>query len=481
MMSKSRIFLFAACLVAAVVAIASPSAIIWHRPISAASPYPPGCGIDMSQTGFGDGFSDTEAEPSLAVDPHNSLNLVAAWMQDLYQGYVVASSRNGGITWTTATVPGVSPCSGSEYELAADPWLSIGPDGTTYLAGISLDITDSAPRLPFRSKIQVNRSTDNGRSWSEPAVIVAGTGRLHDKPALVADPRRAGRAYIVWTEFLTPLGPPADGIYFSQTADGGETWSVPGRLDFPMPTGSTPHGALSLVPADGALLTVTTMRAPNGTTLPHRILAMRSTDGGTTWSAATLVAEFPATDGRHSTPWNDPETGEAIDAPEWAISAAAAPDGATYVTWRHATSPGAADIRLAKSTDGGAAWSFPVTVASVRTQMFLPVIAVSHNGTVGVTYYDVRRDVIGDHAYTSDIWLAHSHNGGATWRETHLGGPFDLRSAPLRKIPVRGLFVGDYHGLVALRNGFASVFAMAKPKARAGATDIFFTRVLTLL
>jgi hypothetical protein len=477
MMNKQRQFLFA---VGLAVALAVPRAAIWHRTISSASPYPQGCGIDMSQTGFGDGFNNAEAEPSLAVDPRNFLNFVAAWMQDLYQGYVVASSLNGGITWSTTTVPGVSPCSGSEYELAADPWLSIGPDGTTYLAGISLDISDSPPRLPFRSRLQVNRSTDNGRSWSEPAVIIAGTGRLHDKPSLVADPRRAGRAYVVWTEFLTPLGPPADGIYYSQTADGGATWSVPSRIDFPMPPGSTPHGALILVHPDGALLTVTTMRAPNGSSLPHQILAMRSDDGGITWSAATLVTEFPATNGRHSTPWDDPETGEAIDAPEWAISAAVASDGATYVTWRHAASPGSADIRLAKSTDRGTTWSVPVTVKSVGAQMFLPVVAVSHEGTVGVTYYDVRRDVLGDRHYTSDVWFAHSHDGGATWRETHLGGPFDLRSAPLRKIPVRGHFVGDYHGLVPLSSGFAAAFALANPKARLGATEIYFARPHTL-
>lgn len=459
-------------------AVARPAAVNGPRRISAASPYPAGCGIDMSAKGFGDDVIDAEAEPSLSVDPNDSRTLVAAWMQDLYQGYVAAWSKNGGATWTTVTVPGVSPCSGSEYELAADPWLSTGPDGTTYLAGFSLDISETAPFLPFRSKLQVNRSTDGGRSWSEPAVVVAGTGLLHDKPSLVADPHLPGRAYIVWTEFLSLLGPPADGIYFSRTSDGGETWSVPVRLDFPMPPGSTPHGALILVLPDGELLSIITMRAPNGTTAPHRVLAIRSTDRGDTWSPAITVAEFPATDRRHSTPWDDPETGEAIDAPEWAISAAAGPDGSVYVTWRHA-STGTADIRFTKSDDGGITWNAPATIASVGAQMFLPVISVSGDGTVGVTYYDVRRDVLGDAAYTTDLWFAHSHDRGATWEETHVGGSFDLRSALLRKIPIRGRFVGDYHGLVPLRGGFGAAFALAKPKARVGGSDIFFARLRT--
>jgi hypothetical protein len=465
-------------------AVARPAAVYGPRAISSISPYAPGCGTDIEAQGFGERVADTETEPTLTVDPRDSRKLVAGWMQDLYRGYVTAWSTDSGATWTTSTVPGISRCSGDTYELAADPWLSTGPDGITYLAGISLDLNDIAhptglPFLPFRSRLQVNRSADGGRSWSPPSVVVGGEARLHDKPSLVADPRRAGHAYVVWTEYLTPLGPPAEGISFSRTTDGGQTWSPPLHLDFPMPAGSTPHGVLLIALPDGALLTLTTMRARNGTSDPHRIYAMRSTDGGATWSPPILVAEFAATDGRHSTPWSDPETGEAIDAPEWAISSAVAPSGTVYVAWRHAGSPGAADIQLAKSADGGVSWTAPTTIASAGAELFLPVIAVAPDGTVGVTYYDDRSDILGHNGYSNDLWLAHSHDGGATWRETHVGGPFDMRAALLRKIPVRGLFVGDYHGLVALPGGFGSAFALAQPQARAGGSDVFFARLRT--
>jgi hypothetical protein len=457
-----------------------------HRPrgISSTSPYDPGCGTDIESQGFGERIDDTETEATVTVDPRDGRRLVAGWMQDLYRGYATAWSTNAGATWTTSEVPGISRCSSDGFELAADPWLSTGPDGTTYLAGISLDLNDSPhpvgpPFLPFRSRLQVNRSTDGGRSWSPPAVVVGGEGRLHDKPALVADPRRPRHAYVVWTEFLTPLGPPAEGISFSRTTDGGRTWSAPLHLDFPMPPGTTPHGALIMVLPDGALLTVTTVRARNGTPDPHRIYAMRSLDRGLTWSPATQVTEFPATDGRHSTPWNDPETGEAIDAPEWAISAAVGPGGTVFVTWRHRIAPGSAEIRVSKSLDGGVRWSAPVVIASAGAERYLPVVAVSHDGVVGVTYYDDRRDVIGDDAYSNDLWFAQSHDSGASWRESHVAGSFDLRTALLRKIPIRGLFVGDYTGLVPLRHGFGAAFALAQPQARAGGSDVFFTRLRT--
>lgn len=106
------------------------------------------------------------------------------------------------------------------------------------------------------------------------------------------------------------------------------------------------------------------------------------------------------------------------------------------------------------------------------------MVAVAGDGAVGVTYYDDRRDVLGDGLYRSDVRFAHSHDGGRTWNEARLAG-FDLRSALLRKIPVRGLFVGDYSGLVPLPRGFGATFALGRPKARTSGSDVFFSRMRT--
>jgi hypothetical protein len=111
-----------------------------------------------------------------------------------------------------------------------------------------------------------------------------------------------------------------------------------------------------------------------------------------------------------------------------------------------------------------------------RHRRFSRLLRVAGDGTVGVTYYDWRNDVLGDGPLTTDVWFAHSHDGGASWAEVHLAGPFDFRSAPFRKIPGGGRFVGDYHGLAGLPHGFAAAFAMAAPQATSGATDIFFAQ-----
>jgi hypothetical protein len=110
----------------------------------------------------------------------------------------------------------------------------------------------------------------------------------------------------------------------------------------------------------------------------------------------------------------------------------------------------------------------------VTAYAFEPAIAVDSHGTVGVTWYDMRNDRPGDDALTADVWFAHSNDHGATWRQTHIAGPTDLRPADL---PVPN-YVGEYQGLAALRGrGFAAIFTLAAPQARNGPTDIFFARI----
>jgi len=111
---------------------------------------------------------------------------------------------------------------------------------------------------------------------------------------------------------------------------------------------------------------------------------------------------------------------------------------------------------------------------------FTPDLAVARDGTVGVRFYHLRRDRLGDAALTTDSWFRHSHDRGRHWREARLGRSFDLRTAPLvgNEGPFpRGLFLGDYQALVGLRGGFAPVFACARPAARRGPSDIFFARI----
>ena len=109
----------------------------------------------------------------------------------------------------------------------------------------------------------------------------------------------------------------------------------------------------------------------------------------------------------------------------------------------------------------------------VSAYAFEPAIAVDKHGTVGVMWYDLRNDVLGDAALTADVWFAHSDDRGESWRQTHVAGPTDLRTAPL---PAHN-YVGEYQGLAGLRHGFAAAFTLPAPQAEDGPTDIFFARI----
>jgi hypothetical protein len=78
-------------------------------------------------------------------------------------------------------------------------------------------------------------------------------------------------------------------------------------------------------------------------------------------------------------------------------------------------------------------------------------------------------------ALSADVWFAHSEDRGRSWRQAHVAGPTDLRTAPL---PGHN-FVGEYQGLAGMPRGrgFAAVFTLAAPQAKDGPTDIFFARI----
>jgi hypothetical protein len=101
----------------------------------------------------------------------------------------------------------------------------------------------------------------------------------------------------------------------------------------------------------------------------------------------------------------------------------------------------------------------------------MPAVDVSSDGTIGVSYYDFRNNTAAP-GLPTDVWLAHSHDAAASWGEQHLGGPFDMETAPF----ARGFFVGDYEGLTTIGRDFLAFFVMANTGSLANRTDVFSVR-----
>jgi len=203
---------------------------------------------------------------------------------------------------------------------------------------------------------------------------------------------------------------------------------------------------------------------------PVTFRALRSHDGGRSWSAPSRIAATPGIS------LTDRERGTQLRAPSPHFSADGGPRRLVYLAWQSVRSSASSRILLSASR-GGRRWSPPRLVSSRSRSPFTPDLAVGSDGTVGVRFYDLRSDRPGDAALTADSWFRHSHDHGRHWREARLGRSFDLRTAPIAGGATPGLLLRDYQALAALPGGFATVFARAQPAARDGPTDIFFARI----
>jgi hypothetical protein len=388
-----------------------------------------------------------EVEPTVAAAPGL---LIAAWQQDRYRrgaaaGLGVSVSRDGGASWSTASVPGITECTPLQ-RYVSDPWLSIGSDGTAYLAALK-----SRPsRVGFRTRVAISTLAPGAATWSAPALLDGGGNGFNDKPSVTADPARAGSAYAVWT---------LEGrAFFSRTSDGGRSWSPPALIErAPSADGGLLASTVSALPT-GALLHAFTAYGPGG----MRLEAARSDDGGSSWSAPVVVARLPR-------PGVAPGPGRP---PVRALQAsgtgpAVAPSGTVYEALARIDRSGRGTIATVRSTDGGHSWDPPVSAIRAPRAVFAPALAIDSNGELTISYYGLE-----PHARLR-FYVARS--SGAGWRSLGFGVPFSLRRAPVSE---GAAFLGDYTGLAALPGGgLAAAFAAAPPLASAGASDVFVAHV----
>jgi hypothetical protein len=499
--------------------VSGPTPLALHNPaVPVEQQDPRWCGTERP-------FQGWETDNSLAVNPANPNILAVAWIQDFMDAIVVGRSTDGGETWEEKkSIPPTTPCTGGVTDFgtepgksANDPVLSFGPDGTAYLMS---GVFGHGGLFPAGgSAAVINTSRDGGATWSQPFKLdIAANPLVIDTSNLIADPDRPGYAYAQWTRAELGLSPQGVIIlaahqYASHTTDGGSTWcGTPGPCvgnTPPVPIPSSQPERLNccghfLVLPNGTLLNIL-VEFPNRSVSqgPTSIVARRSTNLGATWSEPITIVE------------------NADPARVLVPAAALAPDRKTvYVSWQTcADAMGGTDscsglavdsrfrVMFSKSTNGGLSWEAPAQVGEVAPtgpaslnsvgSLTGPALAVADDGTrdgiVGVAFYD-HRDHDGTFLKTTHYWLRHSHDGGATWEEKRVAGPFNKTTAPLR-------FLGDYQGIAPLAGGFVTSFVLARPngtanfqladpeacaaqlagpparKAAGDCTDVFFSRL----
>lgn len=335
-------------------------------------------------------------EPALAVNPKNPQQAVVAWQVNASAAY----SKDGGQTWKVAegTAPKNYRVSG-DVSLAYD---ASGHAILCYIAFDKLGSTNYWAQGATRNGIFIRRSLDGGQTWEPDAVTVISHEStpgipFEDKPWVVADTSgtHAGNLYIGWTQFTLA----ASDLMFSRSTDGGKTWSQPIKLSsvpgLPRDDNGALEGFHGVVGPDGALYTIWDDR--------DGIMMAVSRDGGRTFSKdRRIIPAGPGYFGITGVSRSNgfPQIG--LD--PHGIGDKSNPrenngkkhGGNLYVAWSD-YSNGDVDVFVSSSGDYGKTWSAPVRVNSDpihngKDQFFQWMAVDPQSGAVNLIFYDRRTD-----------------------------------------------------------------------------------------
>lgn len=342
------------------------------------------------------------------VDPNDPDRIVACAMMsnrgmpERLGRSVVYFSSDGGERWEF----------GMQTEAGAfDPDCWFGPDGTIYFMS-GIDRADIDRSLIWRSE-------DGGRNWSDAPVMVPNTG---DRPWLAVDRTdgpQSGHVYLTSSTIHSVLEESTPDVWnFSlfTSRDGGRTFGHPvTRAAIAEGPSDHIHGR-PVVLSDGTVLSIYSWRfeasQPSSRLRPRpdsHLLALLSKDGGASIEDAVKIADEYAANS---------QTTRVI--PTVAVDASGGPfQDRVYVAWTDVRS-GRSEILLSVSADSGKIWSkprainddFPAADLENGPDNFMPVVAVSASGIVGIMWYD-RRDNADNVGYYPRF--SASFDGGDTW------------------------------------------------------------------
>ncbi len=222
-------------------------------------------------------------EPGIAVDPRNPQQVVGVFQDNAHAAY----SRDAGRSWQLAE--GVDPKNyrvSGDVSVAFD---NQGHAFICYIAFDKLGTFNYWGHGATRNGIFVRRSLDGGKTWEADHIPVAEQPNaagipFEDKPYIVADNSRgkyAGNLYIGWTRWRL-----ADSqMVLSRSTDDGKTWSQPIEIDahpgLPRDDNGAAEGFAGVVDPDGKLYAIWSQ--------DDAIMLTTSRDGGKTFTHARPV------------------------------------------------------------------------------------------------------------------------------------------------------------------------------------------------
>jgi hypothetical protein len=363
-----------------------------------------------------------------------------------------STSLDAGRTWRSGLLPSLTTSSSpaGSAARATDPAIAFDAVHERWLVE-SLTLSQQS------TAVVVSASTD-GLNWQAPVTAVSlprpqrGEEDTNlDKSWITCDngatSRFRGRCYVAYTNFAQP-GIASIGV--QSTIDGGSTWSAPSfeRVSVRVP------GVQPVVRPDGQLVVVFLDQ-------PGSIYAIRSDDGGATFSARERIATVRAHQRRLR-----PELLRVFPLPSVGVDGG----GSVYVAWsdcRFRADCRANDIVVTHSN--GSAWTRPRRVVvrglGPTASHVVPGLAVDPTSRgartrLALTFYTVRTASCAAARCLLDVRMATSTNAGLRWSAAPRLNVKGMRYAWLPDTS-SGHMVGDYMATEFAGNRAVGIFALA--------------------
>jgi len=187
-----------------------------------------GCSDPSSPNTSSPSLATTLSAPTLTVQHSGTtqrLQAVSAVNRNVVwasgTGGTYAITRDGGATWHPFTVSDLQSANDDPMRAIALPSLDIDSNGTIYAAWHDCRFRPTCSG----NDIVLSTSTD-GTTWTAPLRVTRGQSSFI--PGLAADPSNPGALALVYASFDAGKNL---GISFTQSRDGGHTWTKAQRLD----------------------------------------------------------------------------------------------------------------------------------------------------------------------------------------------------------------------------------------------------------
>lgn len=382
-------------------------------------------------------------------------------------------SFDGGRTWGNGFLPGLvkgNSTAPGPFDGAGDPVVAFGPDGTVYYSNIAFNRTTPENGVFVNASTDGGRTFGPPGTVTyteDPTLFNDKEWMAVDNSPL--SPHR-GTVYVTWTKFeFTPGGTYLRSpIVLARSTDGGRTFSEP--VPVSLPNNQYNQFSVPVIGPRGEVY-VTFQNWPTLTSVNSQNMVAVSSDGGRSFARNVRISnnvDFPYNPdtGRSSL------TGQTFRVNSGPATAIRLSDGMLFTVWADNRNGAATatngDVFLSRSADGGLTWTGPqkVNTETGKHDQFFPWVAVGGDGSVHVGFYDRQYVVGGDSA--DDAYLDYAYARSSDGR-TFAATERITTEASDPNTQFDGLFIGDYTAVAADVHGNAHL-SWTDSRGRPGTT-----------